>query len=344
MNMKTNLFYLLLLGVALAFAGCKKQTTPEALEIQKPYTYSDQYYANLRAYKKSDHQVFYGWFAAYGNKEGVVAEYKKSASWGEHIAGIPDSLDFCSMWMGLPSNNPNDKIGTYNPIAYEEMRRAQQIRGIKMLVPEITRIAKYPNFTKDDAGIQMYADYLIKMVLDNGMDGLDLDYEPEGDWIAGANFGKMVDIIGKSLGPKSSHPDKYLVIDYYTQLPPASVEPYINYLVNQAYTQGTTTTSAAFLQGRYNSVSSWCPTKKYIVTENLGEWWANGGSPFTEADGNTMTKDKKQMYSLEGMARWNPTQGKKAGWGGFYFDRDYNTDIPYGNVRRSIQIANPAIR
>jgi hypothetical protein len=52
------------------------------------------------------------------------------------------------------------------------------------------------------------------------------------------------------------------------------------------------------------------------------------------------------MYSLEGMARWNPTQGKKAGFGAFYFDRDYysKTGVPYYNVRRAIQIANPAAR
>jgi len=342
--MRKRLLNVLLISIAGAFAACEKQNMPEAMEIQKPLTFNDKYYENLRAYKKSDHQVFYGWFAAYSNKEGVVAEYKKSASWGEHIAGMPDSLDFCSLWMGIPSDQENKTATSYNPIAYEEMRKVREIKGTKMLVPEITRIAKYPNFPKNDEGIKMYADYLIKMVFDNDLDGLDLDYEPEGDWISGDNFAKLVDIIGKQMGPKSANPSKYLIIDYYTQLPPASVEPYINYLVNQAYTQGTTTTSATFLQNRYNLVASWCPAKKFIVTENLGEWWENGGSPFTEADGNTLTKDKKPMYSLEGMARWNPTQGKKAGWGGFYFDRDYNTQVPYGNVRRSIQIANPAIR
>lgn len=343
--MKTKLFILLLICCSGFIMSCEKQNTPTALQLQKPYTYSDQYYKNLRAYKKSKHQVFYGWFAAYAHKEGVVAEYKKSASYGEHFAGLPDSLDFCSLWMGIPSLKENDKLTTYNPIAYKEMRFAMEVKGIKMLVPEITRIAKYPQFEKSDAGIQLYADYLIKMVLDNNLDGLDLDYEPEGDWITGVNFLKMVEIIGKTLGPKSSNPDKFLVIDYYTLVPPAGVEPYINYLVNQAYTQGTTSTSATFLQNRYNSVASWCPPGKFIVTENFGEWYALGGSPFTEADGNTLTKTGTQMYSLEGMARWNPTQGKKAGFGAFYFDRDYNNSgIAYGYVRRSIQIANPAVK
>ena len=43
--------------------ACKKQTTPEALTLQVPKTYSEEYYANLRAYKKSDHQICYGWYS-----------------------------------------------------------------------------------------------------------------------------------------------------------------------------------------------------------------------------------------------------------------------------------------
>lgn len=343
--MKTRILFMMTILIIVIISGCEKQNMPAPLELQKPRTYDDQYYKNLRAYKASDHQVFYGWFAAYSNKEGVVAEYKKSASWGEHFAGLPDSIDFCSMWGGIPSLKKDDPYSTYNPIAYEEMRSAMSVRGIKMVIPEITRIEKYKDFPKNDEGIKMYADYLIKMVKDHDLDGLDLDYEPEGDWIQGANFTKMVMLIAKEFGPKSSDPSKYLIIDYYTQIPEAAVEPYINYLVNQAYTQGTTTTSGGFLQGRYNQVANWCPSNKFIVTENLGEWWETGGSPFTEADGNTLGSTGLRMHSLEGMARWNPTQGKKAGWGGFYFGRDYNTgNTPYSYVRRSIQIVNPAIR
>lgn len=326
-----NIFFVL--ALALAVGSC--ETEPIALQIQKPLTFDDQYYADLRAYKKSDHQIFYGWYAAYGNKEGVQASYKQSASWGEHIAGLPDSLDFCSLWMGIPTLEGN-------PIAYNEMRSSMEVRGIKMVMPEITRIEKYDTLTLDSIGIKKYAEYLVNQVLKYDLDGLDLDYEPEGDWIAGANFVKMVEIIGQTFGPKSVNPDKYLIIDYYSQAPPSSVEPYINYLVNQAYTQGTTSSSASFLQGRYNTVS-WCPTKKFVVTENFGDWWPNGGSPFTEADGNKLTLEGRQMYSMEGMARWNPTQGPKAGFGAFYFDRDYNNIPAYYNVRRCIQIANPAV-
>ncbi len=338
--MKTKIIYALLF-TAVVFAGCKKDNMPEALEIQKPYTYDDQYYKNLRAYKASPHQVFYGWFAGYGNKEGVIADYKQTASFGEHFAGLPDSLDFCSLWGGIPSLKRNDEVSTYNPIAYEEMRQARDVRGIKMLAVEITRIQK-PQFKGryplNDDGIKQYAQWLINQVKDNDLDGLDLDYEPEGDWLQNENFTKFVEILGKEFGPRSSNPKKYLIVDYYNQVPNKEVEPYINYLVNQAYGAN----SASRLQGIYNG-ASWCPTKKFIVTETFGDYWQTGGVAFTEADGNTLSKNGKRMMSLEGMARWNPTQGPKAGWGAFYFERDYNNG-PYPFVRASIQIANPSIR
>jgi hypothetical protein len=328
-----------ILFVFMTIAALKScDTFPEAEMIQNPYKIDPLYYENLREYKKSDHTVFYGWYAAYGNKEGVQASYKQSASWGEHIAGLPDSMDFCSLWMGIPTAEGN-------PIAYEEMRNSREIRGIKMLMPHIVKVESYDTLEKSPAGLQKYANYLVNLVLENDLDGLDLDYEPgSSDYLYNkSNFDTLVRYCGQQLGPMSIRPDKYLVVDYYNYQPPAGVEPFINFLVNQAYTQGTTSTSAATLQSRYNSVS-WCPSKKFIVTENFGDWWANGGSPFTEADGNTLTTNGGRMYSMEGMARWNPTQGKKGGFGAFYFDRDYNNVPGYYNVRRCIQIANPAVR
>jgi len=217
-------------------------------------------------------------------------------------------------------------------------------KGTKMLAVKIIRMEEESWTTLDSAGIIEYGKYLLRMVTEHDLDGFDMDYEPEGDFLAGNNLTILVKYMGQFLGPKSANPDKLLVIDYYSQVPPADVEPYVNYLVNQAYTQGTTTNSATNLQSRYNLVASWLPPKKFIVTENLGDWWQNGGSPFTEANGNTLDADGNQLYSLEGMARWVPTQGPKGGFGAFYFVRDYNLSPPYKYMRRSIQDANPAVR
>lgn len=328
--MKTKIFIFLLICTTGLMVSCEKQNMPEALQVQKPYTYSDQYYKNLRDYKKTKHQLAYGWFA----------DYSQSFSYGQHFMGLPDSLDICSLWGGIPSLKQNDSVTNYNPDAYHEMRFVMEKKGTKMIVPTIVRMQSYSWTELSDEGIKKYGDYLLGMVFNNDLDGMDLDYEPEGDWLQGENFGKLVAYVGQFVGPKSKNPEKLLIIDFYNQIPPASTEPFVNYFVRQSYAASSATT----LQSQYNSLSAWCPAEKFIVTENIGDYWQNGGVAFTEADGNKLTTGGAQMYSLEGMARWNPTQGKKGGFGAFYMQRDYNLDPPYRNMRRAIQIVNPSVK
>jgi hypothetical protein len=341
--------FLFLILAVIVLVNCDNDV--EALEIQKLKTYNEQYYANLRAYKESDHCLSFTWYAAYSPLEGVEG-YKDPASWGERIIGLPDSLDICSLWMGIPSNNPQNE--DYAPMAYADMWHAKKNLGTRFVAPTITRMnhtIKLKDGTEydlsanhTDEGIEIYGQYLIDQVFDSGIDGIDLDYEPEGDWLQGDRFTKLVQYIGNYFGLKGQYPDKLLIVDFYSSVPAKETEPYVNYYIRQAYTQGFTDHSAQRLQSYYNAVN-WAAPEKFIVTENFGSWYENGGSPFTEVDGNTLTTDGSRMYSLEGMARWNPTQGKKAGFGCFYIDRDYfsKTGIPYYNFRRCIQIANPAV-
>lgn len=347
--MKSRVIYFLTLVIAtLSLGSCVKD---KALEIQKPYTYDEQYYENLRAYKKTSHTICFGWYAAYRDGSGFL----NPASWGERILGIPDSMDIVSLWMGIPSNDTASD--SYGPVAYQDLHFVREKKGTRFVAPTIVRMdhiitlkdgTQYDlRLNQNDEGIKVYSQYLIDQVLDAGIDGVDLDYEPAGDWLQGANFTKMVEYIGQFFGPKGSDPSKLLIIDFFSQAPPAATGEYANYFIRQAYSQGTGgIQTAANLQNYYNAVQAAVPPSKFIVTENFGDFSENGGTPFTEANGNQYSTDGSRMHSLEGMARWNPTQGKKGGFGAFYFGRDYysKTGIPYYNVRRAIQIANPAIR
>ncbi|HUC81200.1 MAG TPA: glycoside hydrolase family 18, partial [Flavisolibacter sp.] len=327
--MKINrLLFLIFLASLLSLAGCLKE---KPLEIQKPFTYDEQYYENLRAYKKTKHTLCFGWYAAYAPIAGSTG-YKDPASWGERIMGLPDSMDIVSLWMGIPGNDPA-KPG-YAPVAYADMKHVQEKKGTRFVVPTIVRMnhvitlrdgTKYDlTQNRNDAGIAVYAQHLIDQVLDAGLDGVDLDYEPDGDWIQGNNFTKLVQYIGQYFGPKGKDPSKLLIIDFFSLVPPAATGEYADYFIRQAYSQGTGgIQTATNLQNYYNAVQNAVPPSKFIVTENFGDFAANGGTPFTEANGNTLSTDGSRMYSLEGMARWNPTQGRKAGFGAFYFDRDY---------------------
>lgn len=180
--MKTMKYILAALTVGGMMASCN--TDIESLTIQRPLTYDDQYYQNLRDYKESDHEIAFGWFAQYGAQNSAAVRFM----------GLPDSLDICSMWGGIPS--------TENTEIWEEIRFVQKVKGTKMLCVAITRIdaetddhafkqayneAKaMPNGEERTAALnrsfEMYAEYFLDQVFLNDLDGFDADYEPEGDF------------------------------------------------------------------------------------------------------------------------------------------------------------------
>lgn len=80
--MKTMKYILAALTVGGMMASCN--TDIESLTIQRPLTYDDQYYQNLRDYKESDHEIAFGWFAQYGAQNSAAVRFM----------GLPDSLDF----------------------------------------------------------------------------------------------------------------------------------------------------------------------------------------------------------------------------------------------------------
>lgn len=308
----------------------------ENKEIQKPYTYDEKYYENLRAYKASDHQVAFMWFS----------DYSASHSYGLHFLGLPDSIDICSLWGGIPSDIKGKPNTFYNPKVHEEMRFLQKVKGVKFTHVTFPSVgvnkwleAYLPTETAEDtlALIKAYGDSLLNVVYDNNLNGMDLDYEIAGDWMHGKNFVKLIEYLGQYIGPKGKDPSILLIVDGW---PIDGGYEYLSYFISQAYNSS----GASDLQRRYNEMADVLPPNRFIVTENIGDLYQTGGHAFTEADGNTTSSFGGQLYSLEGMARWNPVQGKKGGFGAFYGQRDYGSNPPYKYFRHGIQVQNPAIK
>jgi len=316
--MKIFKYILPIFILSALFVAC--DTDDEAVVIQDPYTYEDLYYQNLRDYKASDHSIAWGWFA----------DYTQSHSMAIRFLGLPDSLDICSLWGGIPSDD-STKVNTfYNPEVAKEMRFVQQTKGIKLVVPTIMRILAFndnydfyvtwKNATTQEErlkAVEQFGDYLLRPVFENDLDGVDLDFEPEGDPI-GNYFDYLVEYLGKYVGPMSENPDKLLCIDYYGQAPSANTEPYTNWYVNQTY-------GGSAGRKPFNS----CPIEKVVYTENVGDTWKNG------------------CGQLLNYASYQPSSGRKGGFGAFYMHRDYaNTGWGcnnYAYFRHGIQIQNPAI-
>lgn len=328
--MKIMKYIMPLLLIACMFASCDNDV--ENATVVAPTTYGPQYYKNLRDYKKSDHSIAWGWFA----------DYTQSTSLATRFLGLPDSLDICSLWGGIPSDDSTHVDTHYLPEVYREMKYVQEVKGTRLVVPTIIRIRTRPEFydsiwvkqNDPQAAMRAYAQDLLRPIFENGLDGIDMDYEPEGDPLSGGNLDYFVEYVGQFVGPMASpdstftypdgftikgNPEMLLCIDYYGSAPSSNTNQYTNLYVNQTY--GGSPGGQPF---------GGCPAEKMVYTENVGDNWK-----------------KPECGKLLTYARYQPATGRKGGFGAFFMHRDYiNTGYGcsnYANMRRGIQIQNPAI-
>ena len=328
--MKIMKYIMPLLLIACMFASC--DTDVENATVVAPTTYGPQYYKNLRDYKKSDHSIAWGWFA----------DYTQSTSLATRFLGLPDSLDICSLWGGIPSDDSTHVDTHYLPEVYREMKYVQEVKGTRLVVPSIIRIRTRPEFydsiwvklNDPQAAMRAYAQDLLRPIFENGLDGIDMDYEPEGDPLTGSNLDYFVEYVGQFVGPMASpdstftypdgftikgNPNMLLCIDYYNSAPGSNTNKFTNWYVNQTY--GGSPGRVPF---------SGCPTEKVVYTENVGDNWKDA-----------------ECGQLLNYARYQPSTGRKGGFGAFFMHRDYiNTGYGcsnYANMRHGIQIQNPVI-
>lgn len=328
--MKIMKYIMPLLLIACMFVSC--DTDVENTTVVAPTTYGPQYYKNLRDYKKSDHSIAWGWFA----------DYTQSTSLATRFLGLPDSLDICSLWGGIPSDDSTHVDTHYLPDVYREMKYVQEVKGTRLVVPTIIRIRTRPEFydsiwvkqNDPEAAMRAYAQDLLRPIFENGLDGIDMDYEPEGDPLSGSNLDYFVEYVGQFVGPMASpdntftypdgftikgNPNMLLCIDYYNSAPGSNTNKFTNWYVNQTY--GGSPGRVPF---------SGCPTEKVVYTENVGDNWKDA-----------------ECGQLLNYARYQPSTGRKGGFGAFFMHRDYiNTGYGcsnYANMRHGIQIQNPVI-
>lgn len=314
----------------LLFLSCKKQNSAESIEVKPMLVRSDEYFANLRAYKKSKHQIFFGWFGGTG------------APGDPQVAGvldnIPDSVDIVSLWGGYPPP------GSYNAGLLQQMR---EVKGIKFLWclfgSGVEKLMKknFPNVALP-AAIDSVAKSMADTISKHKLDGFDLDYEPAyGDLsIFGDSGGfyatndpetqRLFKALSKYLGPMSGT-EKLLIIDGQFDL---GIVPYVNYLMQQAYSSP----GPGDLQSRLNNYGGGLlPPEKFVPCEDFEKSWKTGGVNFADPKYGTVP-------SLIGFARWQPVQGRKAGIGAYHAEYDYGSSPDYKYVRQAIQLMNPAVK
>ena len=367
----------------LAVQGC--DTKVEKLEIQHFNTYDleqdaqDPYYTDLRAWKQSKHTVSYVYFARWAPPEGATSLFIEYKTMRPRLMALPDSLDIVNLWMGTPmkeeytdacfyGNVKNQETGEierapmhtydYSPNAYADLEYCQKVKGTRFvmhadashygqefdLLDEATGEVKHWTVQRGDrASIEAYAKLVVDIVNTHGLDGVDFDYE---GWAAG-DMTIAIQKAGEYFGPKGKDPSKLLIVDYFGGYPSGDIEPYIDYLVKQAYS----------MQGSGVGGPDWCPESKMVYCEQYeqssgdGPNYLNGGYPTSMT-----TEGGAKMYTLEHYARYaNEAGNGEGGFGAYYIDNDYDNGVDalqkkgysgnyqnYAFLRRAIQIVNPA--
>ncbi len=333
--MKLKIFSMFALAVGLtALASCDTDT--EALQVQNLTTYDEQYYKDLRDYKKTDHEICYVYYQNWRPLEGVSG-YKDPASWGERFRGLPDSVDIVNTWLGVPTKEEHpvayadmkycqEKLGTrfvmhadashyrhYVPVLDEDLNPVMKVNDSGASVPDTIFLADNVN----EENLKYYARYAVKQVVDAEMDGMDWDYE---GWNSD-NLTVVVKECDKYFGPEGKWPEKLIIVDWFGGVPDGKrLNQYCDYLIQQAY-------SGQVSLSRFPSQSNW-DSEKLVLVEAFHQ----------KPDGGRIWD----------YARMEPGDGHhKGGVGSFATRFNYNQSkngVPYQALREAIQIMNPAVK
>lgn len=297
----------------------------------------EAYYAQLRNYKKSDHPVAFGWFGGWAGR---------SASLEKSLSGLPDSVDFVSLWGNW--KNPTQK-------QKEDLKFVQEVKGTKVLIcwqvhdigdqltPDAPVDWEEKNPGKDFrhefwgwgdthesrlAAVEKYARAILDTIRTHNYDGFDIDAEPyipqigfrpkEELWNDKRYMVRFIEILSTELGPKSGT-GKMLVVDGEPKALPDTLASYFDYFILQAYSSYYRTTSE-HLQSRFDqqyahfknvlTPEEFC--KKTIITENFEEGTNITEYKYVVADG----EEYKSLYeglAPESMLKWEDT-GQNKRW------------------------------
>ncbi len=333
-------------------ASCSDWTRPEA-NVYEPAGVEgsdkdEAYYANLRAWKASrtvdekgvpNRSVSFGWFSDW---TGV------GVNMSNQLMGLPDSVDFVSMWGNWHGLSPEKK---------EDLRKVQEIKGTKVLMcfiignigdqttPQEVRTSKnvdgvqysteqdavnaYWGWNEDkEAAIRKYARSILDTIKVYNWDGFDLDLEPH--YGSAGNIASyperlhmLLDEMSKELGPKSGT-DKLLCVDGEPDWLLPEDGQLLDYFIIQAYYDGCDSSIDGRLEGLFRTYegiySREAIVGKTILCVNYESYGTSGGGSYnSRALGRT--------FKLNGYAayRYPEVEAPIGGIGAFrmIFDKDY---------------------
>lgn len=317
-------YFMIMLASALGLSAvsCSDWLSPEPI-YKEPYnTKTEEDIEALRAYKRSDHQICFGWYSSWTGMGDKMQSY---------LIGLPDSMDVVSHW------NPTEAyVSPLTDAQKKDLKEVQQ-KGTKVLfclffkelgfrfTPGIDRSLPTGNATAEDIqimkdtwgwyensydgseqakeAIRKYARVMTDYVIAQGYDGIDFDYEAH--WgLSNGNIGLypeaihvLIEELSKNFGPKSGT-GRLLVVDGEPQSLNKETGPLIDYYIIQAYNctgdadldnrfAGSGVSGTPALLSKFGDVEGEeTVLKKTIWTEDFERHQTTGGPVFTYRDGH----------------------------------------------------------
>lgn len=291
-------------------------------ENEKAY---QKYLENLRAYKKTNHPIMFGWFNAW--QPDGAGKYPK-------LSLLPDSMDVVSIW------------GNWHSLTEEKIKElhAVQAKGTKVvigwIIENIGDQIKWgrENWPADDTqAIKEYAKAIVDTINKYGYDGFDFDYEPSyaspfkpgnhcGNLTScSRNSGKEKEILFMKTMRELLGPDKLFHLNGSIHWLDPSAAQYFDRFVVQSYNGGSTSFNswAADVYSRLK-----VGPEKIIFTESFQNKPASLRSSFVKTYADYVISKK----------------GNVGGIGVFHINEDAFEENTYKNIREAISIMNPAIK
>ena len=307
----------------------------------------DKYYEALRAYKKSDHRIVYGWFGGWSATEGMPKSF---------LSNLPDSVDVVSIWGGIGTFDENDP-------KWKDLKYAQEVKGLRVLLCWQTGTSGLglpggvEAFNERHSGknsvqkAKAYAEELTAFIKKHNLNGYDIDWEPNvGDHGSGcsnlyhncenpadddAPIRAFIQEMGKNFGPKQTtdYNPRNLgtlflfdgeVRDFAYRIP--DLGDYFDYYLNQNYySQNPNHEFANDVVSRIKDFT-W---RKYVMCDEFEKGPGIGG-----------VCGSQEGLSCAEVKAHNVVRNNYGGWGCYHIELEAAFDYRY--VRSVTQIMNPA--
>ncbi len=317
-----------------------------------------KHYEAIREYRKTDHVLGFGWF---GNWTA------KGADPNAYLKGLPDSVDFVSLWGTRGSLTQEQK---------EDLEYFQKIKGGKALlcwiVQEVGDQITPPGKTQSEYWLkekgggdpikacEAYADAIADTIQKYNLDGFDIDYEPgyghssrnhlmpisqPSVWIAdassagGTQVNQYMHAFIKKLRSRldAMGKGKLLVMDGEPYLLSTETSKMIDYYIYQAYWEGSS--SAVRNKVKNEDLDNYI--RKTIITVEFEQNWRTGGVTHYTSD-KYPELDYKHGAQIYDYATLDIDGIRIAGIGTYHMEYD-KQDMPYKWLRSALDRANKEV-